>query len=293
MTDQVFHREPYSKRLLEVSKSSLIFAAFLYGVLLVIGLAVSLSTWDLIQLLEMQSFLIPFCGGVFVLGVAVGFRRCKNRALQPEQMRFEDGALHFNLAGKDVELTSSKMIGVNQHYSRNRDGNIITWLFVYDIRTTEGKYRIDLTCYERNNGAGNWLLHCNRERNREKVLQWQAAEQAFRISDRVVFGTKRERIVFEQQPPSITLGNSQLDLSVISRVVIDPTVGGRGPLNQRISFMQRHEKEKTIASLPCRVVENEWDSFLQHLFAIAKRVDVPVELITEGQRDVSQVPTWW
>ncbi|MFP3390700.1 hypothetical protein [Brevibacillus sp. SIMBA_040] len=293
MVDQVFQRDPFSKRLLEASKASMVFAIFLYVVLLVIELLGFIGSWNFNAFLEIQFATLLICFGVFSLSVILGFRRCKKGALEPEQMRFEGGLLRFRLGGKDVELTKSSILGVNQHYFRNRHGNILRWLAVYDVRTSEGVYRIDLTCYERDNGAGNWLVHCNGMRNAEKVREWEAAKQAFLASDRVAFGTKLERIVFEQQPPAITLGKRQLDLSAVSRIVVDPTVSGQGSSNMYISFMQSNDKEKAIASLPCRVVADQWDSFLQHLFAIAKRVHIPVELRTEERRDVSQVPSWW
>ncbi|MFD7525558.1 hypothetical protein [Paenibacillus chitinolyticus] len=292
MADQVFQHESPSKRMLAVSKSSMLFAGMLYVVLLVIGLLASIGSWNGNHLLEAQLFLVPFCFGVFVLGVIFGFRRGK-KSFQPEQMCFESGVLRFRLGGEEVELASSCILGVNQHYRRNRDGNIITWLAEYEVFTADGVYHIDLSSYERNNGAGNWLLHCNRERNAEKVRQWQAAEQAFRTSDKVTFGTKWQPVVLEQQPPSIRLGKKQLNLSAISRIVIDPTVSGRGRSNLCISFLQHHDPKKPIALLPCRVVADEWNSFLQHLFAIAKRVNIPVELKVEERRDVSQVPSWW
>ena len=292
MVDQVFLRDPFSKRLLEACKASMTFAVFLYVVLLVIELLGFIGSWNFNTFLEIQFATLLICFGVFSLSVILGFRRCKKRALEPEQMRFEGGVLRFRLGGKDVELTKSSILGVNQHYFRNLHGNILRWLALYDVRTSEGVYRMDLTCYERNNGAGNWLVHCNGKRNAEKVREWEAAKQAFLASGRVAFGTKLERIVFEQQPPATMLGKKQLDLSAVSHIVVDPTVSGQGPSNMYISFMQQNDKGKTIASLPCRVVADEWDSFLQHLFAIGKRVNIPVELRTEERRDVSQVSSW-
>lgn len=289
ITDQVFQLESYSKRLLEGIMGSLLAAGVLYAVMFVLELLSLLGVEENGSFLEKMLFNVWICGGFFVLCVIIEFPRRPKRSRHPEQLRFEGGELRFRLDGKDVELTDSSILGVNQHYTYYRS---LRWLPVYDVHTAEKVYQIDLAWYGRSNDAVNWLLHCNRERNTEKVRRWEAAEQAFRTSDRVVFGTKRQRIVFEQHPPSITLGNKQLDLSAITRIVIDPTVGGRGPTSTRISFMQHNGKEKIISSLPCRSVKDEWDSFLQHLFAIAKLVNVPVELKTEEQWDVSQVPSW-
>ncbi|MFD0716059.1 hypothetical protein [Paenibacillus sp. GCM10027626] len=287
VADQVLQSKPYSKRLLEVIKMGLLFAALVYALLLAFQLLTSIGSWNLRSLLDMQRLNLWISGGCFVLTVISAFPRRMKSALQPEQLRFEDGMLRFRLAGKDVELTSSKILGVSQHFFRDSHG-ITSWFSVYEVRTAQEIYRIDLDNYEENNAVVNWLLRCNRQRNAEKVHRWRAAKQAFRTSDRVTFGKRRRRIVFEQQPPSITLGTKQLDLSAISRIVIDPTVGGRGGSSIHIAFLQHNGKEKTISSRSLRTIEGEWDSFLQHLFATAKRVNVPVELKTDDRRDVSQ-----
>ncbi len=286
MPDQALQPRPYSKRLLEVIKMGLLFAALTYIMLLVFQLLVSIGSWSLGSFLEMQSLNLWISGSAFVLTVIGGFPRRKKSLLRPEQLRFEGGVLRFRLAGKDVELTSSSILGVNQHYFRDSHG-ITSWFPVYDIRTNQEVYRIDLASYEDNNAVVSWLLRCNRERNMEKVRRWQAAKQAFRTSDRATFGTKRRCIVFEQQPPSIILGKKPLDLSAVRRIVIDSTVSGRGGSNVHIAFMQHQGKEKIISSSFYRAIEDDWDSFLYHLYAIANRIHVPVELKTEERRDVS------
>ncbi|MFD0715569.1 hypothetical protein [Paenibacillus sp. GCM10027626] len=290
--DHVIPYEPYSKRLAITGKTSLLLAAGVYTVLLVIGLVVSATSSDSGSFWELQRYSAWICGTVFIFVFIVCYPRIKRRARSLQQLRFEGGMLCFRLKDKDVALTGSSILGVNQHFTRNRYGNIILWLPVYDVRTAEDAYLLDLSRYELNNTAAGWLLYWNERRNAENVRRWQAAEQAFVSSDRAAFGKKRQRIVFEQQPPAIKLGNKQLDLSAIARIVVDPTIGGSEPTNMKISFLQLGNEKKSPA-FPCGDIGDEWDSFLQHLFAFAKHVNVPVEIKTQRQRDASQPSSWW
>lgn len=290
MKDQEFQLEPYSKRLFDVIKMGLLFAAALYVVLLVFELLTLIGSWSSSSFLGMQRLNAWICGGVFVLTIVGAFPRLAKRSEhKPEQLRFEDGSLCFRLNGNDVAWRSSDILGVNQHYRRN---NLITsWMSVYDVRTAKGIYRLDLEDYAREVVVANYLLDCNRERNAEKVRKWQTAKQAFRTSDRVTFGTKRRLVVFEQQPPCMTIGHKRLELSSVRRIVVDPTVEGRGRLNIHVAVIQQNGKEVALSSLRYRAIEDDWDSFLHHLFAIARRANVPVELKTENRRDVSLGPS--
>ncbi|WP_223556682.1 MULTISPECIES: hypothetical protein [Lysinibacillus] len=133
------------------------------------------------------------------------------------------GTLQYHISMKDQE-----------YYRRN---NLITsWMSVYDVRTAKGIYRLDLEDYAREVVVANYLLDCNRERNAEKVRKWQTAKQAFRTSDRVTFGTKRRLVVFEQQPPCMTIGHKRLELSSVRRIVVDQQAIARLDLKQNLNF---------------------------------------------------------